>query len=169
MIMTDLLWPLDYITLTSHAVLLCIYLTSLVLLCICYCHCLHCPVILIHIVFTMWHWYPWHYFGIIYTETHTILHLHWLIKLTKPVLLGETVAGKIQGGVLGRATPCGFGCHTWSYYLCALLLSHITWYLSAVNCFSLLSGSTNTSLVWYAAVLWDGAHDSCISIRLIKF
>ena len=31
------------------------------------------------------------------------------IKLIKPGLLGETVAGEIQGGVLGRATPCGFG------------------------------------------------------------
>jgi len=104
-----------------------------------YWHCLHCPVILIHIIFTMWHWYLWHSFWIIYTESHTVLHLYWLIKLTKPGLLGETVAGKIQEGVLGRATPCGFGCHTWSYYLCALLLLHVTWYLSTVNYFSLLS------------------------------
>jgi len=128
-----------------------------------YGHCLHHPLILMHIVFTMWHWYPWYCFWIIYTESHTILYLHWLIKLIKPGLLGETVAGEIQGGVLGRATPYGFGCHTWSCYLCALLLLHVTWYLSTVNCFSLLSGSTNASLVWYAVVLWDGTHDDCYS------
>ena len=78
---------LDYMTLISPT-LSCIYLTSLALLCICYFHCLHCPVILTHIVIPISHWYPWHCFQIIYIESHTILHLHWLIKLTKSGLLG---------------------------------------------------------------------------------
>ena len=43
---------------------------------------------------------------------HRMVALVRLIKLIKPGFLGETVAGEIQGGVLGRATPCGFGCHT---------------------------------------------------------
>ena len=42
---------------------------------------------------------------IMYTESHTILHLHWLIKLTKSGLLVKTVVGKIQGGMLGRVGP----------------------------------------------------------------
>ena len=63
-------------------------------------------------------------------------------KISQAGVAGGVVAGEIQGGVLGRATPCGFECHTWSCYLCALLLLHVTWYLSTVNCFSLLSGST---------------------------
>jgi len=154
MIMTSYLWPLDYMSLTLLT-LLCIY--HLIL------PPLHCPVIEIHIIFTIYHWYSWYRFWVMYTELHTILHLNWLIKLTKLGLLGETVAGEIQRGVLGRATPYGFGCHTWSCYLCALLLLHATWYLSTVNCFSLLSGSTNTSLVWCAVVLWDEPHDGCIS------
>jgi len=141
-------------------------LTSLILLCIC--HLMLSPFfiffeILICIVITIWHWYSWYWSLIQSRWAHIILHLHWLIKLTKAGLLGETVAGKMQGGVLGRVTPCGFGCHTWSCYLCVLLLLHVTWYLSPVNCFSLLSGSANASLVWYAVVLWDGAQNGCIS------
>jgi len=50
-------------------------------------------------------------------------------KINKVGVTGETVAGKIQGGVVGRATPCGFGCLTWSCYICALMLLHFTWYL----------------------------------------
>jgi len=34
-----------------------------------YCHRLHCPVILVHIVFTIWHWYSWYWFMIL---------LHWV-------------------------------------------------------------------------------------------
>jgi len=44
--------------------------------------------------------------------------------------LRETVAGEIQGGVLGRATPCGYGCHTWSCYIYArscYYMLHDTW------------------------------------------
>ena len=70
-----------------------------------YCHLLHCLVILIHIVFTIWHWYSWYRFLIL---LHWVTHyrvLHWLIKLTKPELLGETGSWKNLGGMLGRATP----------------------------------------------------------------
>ena len=35
------------------------------------------------------------------------MHLHLLIKLIKLGLLGETVAGEMQEGVLGRATLMG--------------------------------------------------------------
>ena len=113
LIMTRFLWPLEcilddphYLTFIWHHLyyFACIwYHLHNYIFVSWYCHCLHCLVILIHIVFTMWHWYPWHYFWILYVESHTILHLHWLIKLTKSGLLGETVAGEIQGGVLGRA------------------------------------------------------------------
>jgi len=47
-------------------------------------------------------------------------------KINQIGVTRDTIVGKIQGGVLGRATPCGFGCHTWSCYLCALLLLHVT-------------------------------------------
>jgi len=164
MIMTVLLWHLDYMSLTSLA-LLCMYLVSLAQLYICHlilslvtssrdlnAHCVH----YLMLIFDTDSWSCC-------TESYIIIHLHRLIKLIKPGLLGETVAGKIQGGVLRRATPCGFRCHTWSCYLWALLLLHVTWYLSTVNCFSLLSGSTNASLVWYVVILWDGTQDGCIS------
>ena len=43
-----------------------------------------------------------------YILSHTLFYICiLLIKLTKPGLLGETVAGEIQGGVLGRATLMG--------------------------------------------------------------
>ena len=119
--------------------------------------------ILICIVFTIWYWYSW-YWSIILSHWITHYLTFTLInKINQAGVTGETVAGKIQGGVLGRAAPCGFGCHTWSCYLCALMLLHVTWYMSTVNFFSLLSGSTNASLVWYIVVLWDGAQDFCIS------
>ena len=42
-----------------------------------------------------------------YIESHTILHLHWLMKLTKSGLLRETGSRENQGGMLGRATLVG--------------------------------------------------------------
>ena len=166
------LWPLDYILDDPHyhtfiwhhlRYFACIwYHLHNYIFVTCYCHCLHCPVILKHyfhcmilISMIMIDLSGIHYLLLIFLisildHTHWVTHylaLHWLMKLTKPGLIGETVAGEIQGGVLGRATPYGFGCYTWSCYLCVLLLLHVTWYLSTVNCFSLLSGSTITSLV----------------------
>ena len=101
-------WTIYWMTLASP-VLLCICQTSLALLCIYHLILppLHCPVIEIHIIFTIYHWYSWYRFWVMYTELHTILHLHWLIKLNKLGLLRETVAGKIQGGVLGRGPLVG--------------------------------------------------------------
>jgi len=119
--------------------------------------------ILISIIITIWHWYSWYWSLILLRWVTHYLAFTLINKINQAGVTGETVAREIQGGVLGRATLCGFGCHTWSCYLCALLLLHVTWYLSTVNCFSLLSGSTNVSLVWYVVVLWDWAQDSCIS------
>ena len=158
-------------TLTSPA-LLCTYLVSLAQLYICHLilplfilpcdldiHCFHYMTL-----------NSWHCFRIIYTESHTILHLHWLMKLTKLGLLGETGSRENLGGVLERAPPPRALPHVFScsWDLCTHLLLQVIWYLSTVNCFSLLSGSTNAPLVWYVVVLWDGAQDNCISIKLIK-
>jgi len=39
------------------------------------------------------------------------------MKLIKSELLGEIGSRENQGGVLGKVTSCGFGCHTWSCVL----------------------------------------------------
>ena len=96
MILTDLLWPLDYMTLTSLA-LLCIchlILPPFTLSCDLDTHCIHYLALIFLILIP----------GPV-TLSHTCKNLHWLIKLTKSGLLGETVAVKIQGGVLGRVAP----------------------------------------------------------------
>jgi len=62
-----------------------------------------------------------------YTKSHNILYLHWLMKLTKPRLLRETGSRRNQRGVLERATPCGFGCDTWSYFL--VIYARIYYYM----------------------------------------
>ena len=159
MIKTDLLWPLDYMSLTSLA-LLCMYLVSLAQLYICHLifplvtlsrdltHCVHYLILMF--------WYRF------------LIQLHWIIHYLAFVLINKinqagVIGGDCSKGNPGRCAwkgdPYGFGCHTWSCYFCALLLLHVTWYLSTVNCFSLLSRSTNASLVF----LWDGAQDGCIS------
>jgi len=155
MILTDLLWPLDYMTLTSLA-LLCIchlILPPFTLSCDLDTHCIHYLALIFLILIP----------GPV-TLSHTSKNLHWLIKLTKPGIMGRLVVGD-QGGVLGRAAPPRALPHVilCSCDLCSHLLLHVIWYLSTVNCFSLLSGSTNASLIWYAVVLWDGAQDGCIS------
>jgi len=107
-------------TLTSPA-LLCIYLISLTLLCICHSILSLFFIfleILIRIVVT---WDSWS----CYIESRIILHLHWLMKLIKAGLLGEIGSRENQGGVLGRATPCGFKCHTRS---CVLVIYVRTYY-----------------------------------------
>ena len=164
MIKTDLLWHLNYMSLTSLA-LLCMYLVSLAQLYICHLilsmdslsrdvdtHCVHYLMLMF--------WYRF------------LFVLHWIIQYLAFTLINKINQAGVIGGDCSRENPgrCawkrdpyGFGCHTWSCYICALLLLHVTWYLSTVNCFSLLSGSTNASLVWYAVVLWDGAQDGCIS------
>jgi len=69
------------------------------------CTTMHSSLDIVTVYIVLWSWYilyslfdtgildtdSWSY----YTEPHTILYLHWLIKLTKPRLLGKTVAGKI--------------------------------------------------------------------------
>ena len=120
MFMTDLLWPLHYIlgdTDTTYTIL-------------------HLSLDIATVYIIPWSWYKLYSLSDIdvletdswscYTESHTFLRLHWLMKLTKLGLLRETIAGKILGGVLERTTPCGFGCHTWAYYLCMLLLLQVT-------------------------------------------
>jgi len=93
-----------------------------------YCHCLHYPVILIHIIFTSWHWYPWHCFWIIYIESHTILHLHWLIKLTKSGLLG----GDCRRENLGMCAWKGDPLRVWMPHVILLFMRTpvITCYMS---------------------------------------
>ena len=76
--------------------------------------------------------YCCHLILIPYTKSHIVLHLYWLIKLTKTGLLEETGSRRNQGGVLERATPCGFGCHMCScileIYVCTCYyMSHGTW------------------------------------------
>ena len=84
MIRTNLLRSLDYILKDT-------YIT---------CTTLHLSLDIAIVYFVSWSWYKlyslsgtnvldkdsWSY----YTESHTILHLYWLIKLTKPGLLGKT-------------------------------------------------------------------------------
>ena len=119
----------------------------------------------VYFVITIWHWHSRYQIQIMYTESHIILHLYWLMKLIKLGLLGETVVENIHRGMLRRAAPPRALPHVFlcSWDLWAHQLLYVTWYLSTVNCFSLLSRSPNASLVWYAVVLWDGAYDGCIS------
>ena len=106
MVMTDLLWPLNYMALTLLA-LLCMYLVSLTQL---YIYHLRLSLSTLSCYFST-HYFCYvtlisiYCFRIIYTKSHIVLHLHWLMKLTKSGLLGETIAGKIQGGVLGKTAP----------------------------------------------------------------
>ena len=76
-------------------------------------------------VFTIWHWHSWYRFLIV---------LHWVIHclasaLNNKINLARVAGGRLvagdQGGVLGRATPRGFGCHTWS---CVLVIYAHTYY-----------------------------------------
>ena len=159
-------WTTYWMTLTSPA-LLCIYLTSLAQLCICH------LILPLFILFRELDTHYFHYVTLIFL-TLFLNHIHWvthyfaldrLIKLVKSGLLGETSSRRNQGGVLGRAAPSRALPHVFlcSWDLCARLLLHVTWYLSTVNYFFLLLGSTNASLVWYVIVLWDGTQDGCIS------
>jgi len=90
-----------------------------------------------------------------HTESHIILHLHWLIKSNE---WGRQVAGD-QGGMLRKATPPKALAMWFRDYviqwLCAYLLFYETWVHWTVS--SCYSGSTKHTLVWYAVVLWDEA------------
>ena len=131
-----------------------------------YCHRLHCPVILIHIVFTIWHWYSWYRFLILlYWVTH-YLSLTMINEIKQVGIIRETGSRGNQGSVLERATPCRFGCHTWSCVLviyprtCYYML-HDTWIQWTIS--SCYQDPLTHQLIWYAVVLWDGARDGCIS------
>ena len=103
MIITDLLWPLDYMTLTSLA-LLYIYLTSLVLLCICYCHCLYYPVIMMQIIFTICHWYSWYWFLVMYTELHYFA-LVLINKINQAGVTGRDYSRRNSGRCAWKGDP----------------------------------------------------------------
>ena len=124
------------------------------------------PKILICIVITIWHWYSWYWSLILSRWVTHYLALTLINKTNQAWITWGDCSRRNSGRYAWKGDPFGFGCHTRSCYLCALLLLHVTWYLSTVNYFSLLLGSTNASLVWYVVVLYDGAQDGYI--RVIK-
>jgi len=72
-----------------------------------------------------------HYLTLIFL-TPFLDHAQWVthylaLTLINEINLAEITGGdwsrRIQRGVLGRATLCGFGCHTWSCYLCAPVIT----------------------------------------------
>ena len=126
MIMTDLLWSLYYILDDTDITCTTLHLFGITRT------TLYLSLDIDTVYIVSWSWYTlyslsstdildtdsWSY----YPKSHTISHLYWLIKLTMSGLLGETGSRRNQEGALGRATLCGFGCHTCScvleIYLC---------------------------------------------------
>jgi len=164
MIMTDLLRPLDYILDDTDIT----------------CTTMHISLDIVTIYIVPWSWYTlyslfdidiididlWSYL----IESPIVLYLHWLIKLTKPGLLGQTDSRGIREACLEGRPLVGLDAIrdiVFLWFMRAPIIT-VTWYLGTVKCFSLLSESTNATLIWYTVVLWDGAQDGCISIRLIK-
>jgi len=90
MIMTNLPWPLDYMTLTSPA-LLCIYLTSLVLFWICH------LILLLSTLSRDLGTHCFHYLTLIFL-TPFLDHLHWVTHYFVFVLINKINQAGVIGG-----------------------------------------------------------------------